>query len=115
VIDLVSASPYVAYLGPLMVLGMLIKSWGGFKTSKADATKTLVDSATGVVKTLRGEVDELEKDLAAARQKVKSLTADLAGAQAEITDLRGQVDRMSKDLTAAHIELERVRGEGRLP
>lgn len=114
-IDLVSASPYVAYLGPLMVLGMLIKSWGGFKTSGANATKTLVDSATGVVKTLRGEVDELEKDLVEARRKVKTLTADLAGAQAEVADLRGQVDRMSKDLSAAHAELAEVRGEKRLP
>jgi chromosome segregation ATPase len=111
VIDLVSASPYVAYLGPLMALGILLKSWGGFKTSKADATKTLVDSATGVVKTLRGEVDELEKDLAEARRKVKSLTVDLGAAQAEIHDLRGQVDRMSKDLTAAHEELAQFRGE----
>jgi chromosome segregation ATPase len=115
VIDLVSASPYVAYLGPLMVLGMLVKSWGGFKTSGANATKTLVDSATGVVKTLRGEVDELEKDLVEARRKVKTLTADLAGAQAEVADLRGQVDRMSKELSAAHTELEKVRDEKRLP
>ena len=114
-IDLVSASPYVAYLGPLMVLGMLVKSWGGFKTSGANATKTLVDSATGVVKTLRGEVDELEKDLAEARRKVKTLTADLGTAQSEITDLRGQVERMSKDLSAAHDELAQVRGERGLP
>lgn len=114
-LDLLSASPYVAWLSPLLVVGMVLKQWGGFKVNKGDAAKQIVDSAAGAVKILRAECEELEKDLAAARKEVKSLTADLAGAQTEVTDLRGQVGRMSKDLTAAQNELEQVRGEKRLP
>lgn len=110
-IDLVSASPYVAYLGPLMVVGLLITSWGRFKVNKGDAAKKIVDSAAGAVDILRDECAELRKDLAAARKEAKSLSADLAEAQAEVTDLRGQVDRMSKDLSATQTELAAARGE----
>ena len=114
-IDLVSASPYVAYLSPLVVLGALLARLGKFKVDRSDAAKKIVDSAASAVKILRDEYEELEQDLAEARRTVKSLTSELANAQAEITDLRGQVGRMSKDLTAAHDELARVRSEKRLP
>ncbi len=114
-IDLLSASPYVAYLSPLLVVGVLLTRWGRFKLDRGDAAKKIVDSAASAVKILRSECEELEKDLTTARNEVKRLTRDLANAQTEVTDLRGQVDRMSKDLNAAHAELEQVRGEKRLP
>ena len=114
-IDLASASPWVAYLSPLIVAGVLLTRWGRFKLDRGDATKKIVDSAAGAVQLLRSECDELEKDLAGARKQIRGLTADLANAQAEVTDLRGQVDRMAKDLTAAHAELAQVRSEKGLP
>jgi outer membrane murein-binding lipoprotein Lpp len=109
--DLVSASPYVAYLTPLLVVGALMTRWGKFKLDRGNAAKQIVDSAASAVKILRSECDALEQDLEEARQQVKSLTSDLATAQAEITDLRGQVGRMSKELTVAHEELSQLRGE----
>lgn len=113
-LDLISAAPWVAYLGLAGALASLLRSWGMPKKTKADATKTLVDSATGLVKTLRHECDELEKDLEAAKKTVATLSSSLREAQSEIADLRGQVDRMSKDLSAAHAELAAFRtGEKR--
>lgn len=91
-------------------LGSLFKTRAENRKLNTDSVKVLTDTATGLVRAVKEELEETEADAKALREQVRELTRQVAEANLLAEDLKQKLEDAQRRADFYEREFQRITG-----